>query len=140
MTTRYASALSINRLRLAVNLGETAGEREKAQPVDVDVKLFFPANPQACADDGEEFLCYDALCSEIIQFTSSREFRLIEFLTLEMYALVKQHVAKKLPGVNALETRIWLRIHKCVPPVPQILGGTSFTYTDLPEGLHEQNA
>ncbi len=140
MTSRFSTALTINRLRLGVNLGEGAAEREKAQPVEVDIKLFFPEQPAACADDGQEFLCYDKLCTEIISYVETREFRLIEFLTMEIYALTKKHIANVMPGVNANDTCVWLRIHKCVPPVPAILGGTSFTYTDLPEGLHEQNA
>lgn len=140
MATHYTTMLSINQLRLSVNLGEHEGERKKAQPVDVDIHIFFPELPPACHDDGNGFLCYDKLSTEIIQFVAGKEFRLIEFLTMEIYAVVKAHITRAMGEAVGKDSRIKLKIHKCIPPVPHILNGTSFTYTDLPEGLHAGNA
>lgn len=139
MNSSYPAVLSVNKLRLSVRLGEHAAERERPQPVEISLRFYFPELPPACGDDGDLFLCYDKIAQEIINYTCSREFRLIEYLTMEIYALVKEHLAVSLPETLRNDTRIWLMTHKCIPPVPAILGGTSFTYTDLPEGLHAGN-
>lgn len=125
----YAAALGIHRLRLSVKLGLEEGERLKAQPVEIDVRFYFPKLPAACKTDEGDFLCYDDICAAITECVTRREFKLIEYLALEIFNLVRGQVKDD-------TVKIGIRLLKCVPPVPNMLGGASFTYSDLPPGAN----
>lgn len=128
----YSSCLSINRLRLSVKIGHQPGERIKAQPLEVEIRFYFPTLPAACFDDDGDFICYDEVCQAVQNLTKEKEFRLIEYLAMELHKTIRRNITKQ--GITRSDAiKIWLRLHKCVPPVPYMLDGASFTYTDLPQ-------
>ena len=128
----YSTSLAINRLRLSVKLGVTAGEQSKLQPVELDIRFYFAQLPGSCDNDGNEFLCYDKLSQAIMQLVDGREFRLIEYLTMEIYREIRRHVETRYKGDWFKHMAVWIRLNKCAVPLPHVLGGTSFTYCDLP--------
>lgn len=120
----YTSCLSINRIRLSARLGCEKEERATPQCVEVDVKLYYPALPVASMKDKGDFACYDKLSRSIQKLCDEKEFRLIEFLGHEIYRKVRKDVPE--------EIKIQVKITKCSLPVSFVLGGASFSYSDLP--------
>lgn len=129
--THYPTVLTIDRLRLSVRLGAEAGEREKPQPVEVEVRLYFPQHPPGAeADESTDFICYDAICNAMMERVKGQEFRLIEYLTMALHETVRTELERELDKPQAV--RVWIRLCKCNPPVPYLLGGAAMTYSDLP--------
>lgn len=130
--SHYPSILTINRLRLSVNLGAGVAEREKPQPLEVDLRFYFPDPPACTADDSrDDFICYDQICQAILDFTGKDEFRLIEYLGTQIHAVVRKDLLRQ-AGAQAEAIKVWVKLHKCVPPVPYMLGGAEYIYSDLP--------
>ncbi|HEU5047872.1 MAG TPA: dihydroneopterin aldolase [Rickettsiales bacterium] len=124
MTNSYTSCLSINKMRLSVRLGYEKEERALAQSVDVDIKLYYPGLTEACRSDDGDYSCYDKLSRKIQQLCESKEFRLIEYLCTEIYNTAR--------GELAQDIKIRVTVTKCGLPVGFVLGGASFSHTDLP--------
>lgn len=120
----YTNCLRIHRIRLGVRLGYSAEERLQQQPVEVDVSFFFPALGEPSHKDEGDFICYDKISRALEAACKEREFRLIEYLAMELYHIIRQRVAD--------EVRISIRLTKCQIPVAFVQGGASFTYSDLP--------
>lgn len=120
----YTNCLRVHRIALAVRLGFGKEERVTPQPVEVDVSFFFPAVTEASKSDNGDFICYDKLSHAFKDLCADREFKLIEFLCMELYQVAR----KAAPP----EVKITLRLTKCEVPVEFIHGGASFTYTDIP--------
>ncbi len=120
----YNNCLSINRIRLSVRLGCEKQERATPQSVEVGVKLYYTALTSASLKDKGDFACYDKISRLIQELCEKDEFRLIEHLGYEIY--------RKIRGSLAQEIRIWVKVTKCGLPVGFVLGGASFSYTDLP--------
>ncbi|GEM_PF-710420 len=129
----YQSILTINRLRLSVNLGAGEAERAKPQPLEVDIRLYFSKAPACTQDDSRnDFICYDQICTAIVEYTAKSEFRLIEYLATQLHALVRQDLNRQVGQAESESVKIWLRLHKCIPPVPYMLGGAEYIISDLP--------
>lgn len=60
--------------------GANPGERDRAQPIDVDVSLRLDITPAAASDDLARTLDYAALFTTCQQVVSKRSFRLLETL------------------------------------------------------------
>jgi dihydroneopterin aldolase len=120
----YKSVLNINKLRINIHLGWSRDERETRQDVDVYIKFFFNRLPKACITDNlEETICYDKLAKQITSYTEAKQFKLIEALCYQLYNLIRQTTSN--------ETKIWIKVIKCNPPIENILGSTSFVLSDL---------
>ncbi len=132
---RLPAALSLDRLRLNVHLGEHAPERGTMQAIEVSIKIYFKNMPAACRDDCGQFLCYGKLSEAIENVVHGREYRLIEFLACKIYDVMRTHIIASFGDEQSQDIYVWLRLHKCNPPIPQLLGGASFEYTDVPSGL-----
>jgi dihydroneopterin aldolase len=130
----YNSCLSINRLRLSVHLGVGEGERSKPQPIEITARLYFPELPNACHNDNAVFICYDMICSALLEYAENKEFKLIEYLTLRLTEVIKASLQAQI-GEKANHAKLWIKLHKCIPPVPYMLDGASFIYSDLPESI-----
>lgn len=126
----YPHIFSINRLHLAVHLGYYDAERKKPQPVEVTLRLYFPEAPPCARDDYAKFIDYDKLAGAIHGLAEAREFRLIEYMTMEVYDVVRRYVNEH----ASEEVKLWLRLTKLATPVPHLTGGASFTTSDLPAG------
>jgi FolB domain-containing protein len=126
----YSHIFSINRLHLAAHLGYYDAERRKPQPVEVTLRLYFPEAPPCARDDYGRFIDYDKLAAAIYGLAEAREFRLIEYMTMEVYDVVRRYVNEH----ASADVKLWLRLTKLATPVPHLTGGASFTTSDLPAG------
>lgn len=126
----YPYCFAIGRLQLAVHMGWEVPERRKPQPVDVDIRLYFPSEPACMTNDNGPFIDYDGLCNGIHTIAASQEFRLIEY----MANVVFKHVRDYVDATGNAEVRIWLSLTKAAPPVPHLMGGAAFVLSDLPYG------
>ena len=124
----YPYCFSIGRLQLAVHMGWEAPERRKPQPVDVDIRLYFPDAPPCAEDDNGSFIDYDGLCTGIHTIVGSMEFRLIEYMATYLY----KHVRAYVDETGNTQVKIWLSLTKAAPPVPHLMGGAGFITSDLP--------
>lgn len=116
------SHLEINNLRIKVKIGNSKEERLKPQDVEISLKIYFNILPNACKTDLiDDTICYDKICREITLLSESREFKLIEYFTYQIYQLLKQHISND----------ISLYVKKIMPPISNLLGGTSFAISDL---------
>ncbi len=134
----YCATLAIHRLRLMVNLGRWDDERAERQPIEVTVKLHFPSLPEAYyTDDNDDVFCYDNLATDIKTFVADRQFNLIEYLTQELHKLTRANIVTQRGEDYAAGVWVTVHLNKCDPPIDGLMGGSSFTFTDLPEGLYE---
>lgn len=124
MTEHYSSVLILERLKAQVHLGVGPEERRKAQEVAIDVRFYLPQPPPAAKTDNGEYICYHDISAQIHALCVRQEYRLIEFLTHEIYRLLR----KETPA----EVKLWVKLHKLRILLPYVEGGTSYTFTDLP--------
>ncbi len=120
----YTSCLRVNRVRLDVALGCEPEERANPQAVEVNVAFFFPEVTNASYKDSGDFVCYGKLSFALQKMCEGKEFRLIEYLGMEMYQVAR--------NTTPLEVKITLTLTKCDVPVDFVHGGASFSYTDVP--------
>lgn len=113
-------------MRLSVRLGCEKEERRTPQSVEVDIRLYYPVLSTASLKDEGDFACYDKISRLVLDLCSKKEFRLVEYLCTEIYHKIRPTLEKNI--------RIFVKITKCSLPVGFVLGGASFSYTDLPPG------
>lgn len=134
MNATYPVCLTLHRLHLSVNLGRWDDERARLQPVEISIKFFFPAPPEACTDDTAEVFCYDDLSADLARFVEKKNFLHIEYLTVQLFEAVRANMHRQM-GSAYDDVKVWVRLHKIGAPIPALTGGASFVYTDLPEGV-----
>jgi dihydroneopterin aldolase len=116
------SFLSINDLKLSVNLGWTAEERAKKQIVWLNANIFFMDAPKACTtDELSDTLCYATLIEQVRKKMGAKKYRLIESLTQDIYAIIKANVV--------IKTKLTVQITKH-PQIKGLTGGVIFSYGD----------
>ncbi len=120
----YNNVLRVNRIRLGVRLGCEKEERAQAQHVEVDLAFYSPALAEPSHADKGDFICYDKLSHALEAMCKGKEFRLIEYLCLQIY--------DKARSMAPADVKISVCVTKCQIPVSFVLGGASFSYTDLP--------
>lgn len=123
-TPSYNNVLRVNRIRLGVRLGCEKEERAQAQHVEVDLAFYAPELAEPSLADKGDFICYDKISNALDAMCKGKEFRLIEYLCVEMF--------NKVRSMAPQEVKIALTVTKCQIPVSFVLGGASFSYTDLP--------
>lgn len=124
MPVAYTSCVRVSRVRLDVHLGFGDEERSVKQAIEVDVAFYFPALTEASYTDKGDFVCYDKISRAFKQLCEERQFNLIEYLGKELYNVARSSTPP--------EVKITLRLNKCKILLPFVLGGASFSYTDLP--------
>lgn len=129
LTQPYPFCLSINQLALPVRLGVTERERAHPQTVYADVRLYYPAEPEASRHDATGYQCYDALCQSMLALVQEKPIELIEFLVGALYRCLRAQIPR--------EVKIRVTLHKPLPEslVGYQVQGASVEYTDLLEGL-----
>jgi FolB domain-containing protein len=120
----YNNVLRVNRIRLSVRLGYEKEERVQAQHVEVDLAFFFPSLTEPNLSDKGDFICYDIISHALKTMCESKEFHLIEYLCMQMYEMLRARVTP--------EVKIALKLTKCQVPIPFVLAGASFSYSDVP--------
>ena len=123
---QYASFLSINKLVQKVRLGISKEERSIPQEISLDLRLYLPNALSSFNDDNGEYVCYNNISEKVVALCKAKEYRLIEFLGLEIYRMIRTETKS--------EIKIWLTLNKTKILLDYVEGGTSFTYTDLPYG------
>ncbi|MDF3048329.1 MAG: dihydroneopterin aldolase [Candidatus Midichloriaceae bacterium] len=119
------SKLVIADLRLWVHLG--CGEEEKLHPqmVSFDIEVLFKNPPKAIANDClEDTICYAKLVQEVKAVCAGGRFNLVERLTGDVHASIKNYIANQ----KCLVESINVTVCKISPPVPDVHGGVFFTY------------
>ena len=112
--------LEVQELSLQVRLGCTREERSIPQEVRLGIQIEFHERPPACETDKlSDTICYAEICNALVKTTSNKEFQTIEYLTVVC--------AKEISGWIDGRAKAVVRVHKVKPPVPQLLGGVSFS-------------
>ncbi len=122
-TSRYHS-LRISEFSLQVRLGCSQEERARAQEVRVSVEFRFVSPPQGINSDRlEDTICYARVCQSIRNLTDGREFALLEKLASDLMSIL-QEFSKGIALVA-------LTVHKVLPPVEGLRGGTVYRIGDF---------
>lgn len=129
--THYPYTLLVEKLRLPVRIGMTEAERIKPRAVDVCLRFHFTTPPAGCADESGAFVCYGLVAEAIRKVAAAQEYKLIEFLTMQIYHAVRADMQAQW-GAAADAVKLWLRVQKVETPLADICGGASFVYSDLP--------
>lgn len=104
LTNNIASSLSLEKFRLNLHLGVTEKERSLLQPVWVSLTLEFQELPEMCfTDQLDTRYCYHHLSNEIIAFCEGKSFHLLEYLTYQLYQLVRARIDSKVAVSLTLE-------------------------------------
>ena|SRR5690348_6474512 len=120
--TSITTSIFLHKLELSVYLGWPEAERLNKQIIFIDIELKFPEPPKAClTDDLVDTFSYETLCNLIEQHVSLKTYRLIEYLGLDIYQLIKN----ALP--NPMFVNLWVTKK---PPIIHLTGGVSFHYGD----------
>lgn len=103
----------IRGLRVETRIGWTDEERAEPQTVLVDLDVGIDASAPARSDDLADTVDYGAVISEVAQYVSEREERLLERLAAEVAGIVSA-----MNGVKSVS----VEIAKEVVPVPEEVG------------------
>src|SRR5262249_5346767 len=117
-------------LRYQAHLGFYDDERAGLQPVEISLRLYFPGQPDWAGDDHAAFIDYARMVKLYKDAIEGKEFRLIEYMGQEMFALTRRF----LDAHNGGEVKLWMRLTKCAPPIEAVKGGASYIHSDLPPG------
>lgn len=119
---KIKTELSIHDLEMSVYLGWSEVEREKKQIIFLSINISFPNIPIACKNDNlSDTICYSSLIKFIRNRIAERKFRLVEYLTQEIYIyiLIRQKIS------------IPAKVRVCLTKKPKIQGlinGACFNY------------
>ncbi len=120
----FASVISLNDLKILINLGVSKKERSKEQEVNISFKFFFLDKPEGCVTDNiKDTICYHQISDIINNFCKEKEFNLLERLCISLFNTIRPEIHESV--------KIWIQIEKCNPPIKNLNGTTSFEYTDL---------
>ena len=126
--THYAHVLSVSRLELEAFVGFHTAERVKKQTIEVSFRLYFPYALPCNLDDNANFFDYGQLADLLRQFVAERKFNIIEYMTMQMFAYLRQEIDR----MGGSEAKLWLQLNKINAPVPGLKDGASFFHSDLP--------
>ena len=117
--------LKICDLRTQVFLGVGSQEILHAQEISINFVLHYNNPPQGCYNDNiNDTICYDKLCSLILNISSSKNYRLIEHLAYNISENIKSSLISDYPSIV---NNFKVEIIKLNPPIPQIKQGARFS-------------
>ena len=126
MGNNMVSELRIIDLRLWVHLGCSTEERANPQAVSVDVVIPFVQLPKgAYTDKLEDSVCYRRMIELIQDIVKTKEFNLVESLTLTIHQLLTSYLVT----TDYHDLALKVIVKKLSPPIPNLYGGVSFTYS-----------
>ena len=118
--------LCISDLRLWLHLGCSPEEQHHPQPVRIDLQLDFPFTPAGVKTDNlKEACCYREIVELIKRVCTNRHFHLIEYVAGTLYESIQKDLLSQHPFYVDLQ----VTVTKLAPPVPEVHGGVSFTYS-----------
>lgn len=119
----FISEITLNKLHLKLFIGITEEEQNIKQDVYIYVKLKQNKLPTACiTDDIKGTICYSQIAEKINKFCEGKKFNLIEFLSFQLYNIIKDIVKD--------EYKVWLKVEKVKPPIENLLDGAHFTISE----------
>lgn len=90
-----ALIINLHKLQVKTRLGFAEEERNKLQTITCDLSITMPKLPEAADDDQTpDYICYAKLADIIANHCKNREFRLLEYLSNELYKLLKEKLPK----------------------------------------------
>ncbi len=120
----FSSVISLNDLRVYINLGVGEDERKNPQEVNISFRFFSKQPPNGfVTDDIKDTVCYHEISNAIKNYCEKKEFKLLEYLCNGLYKEVRATIPYTM--------RIWVKAEKCNPPIDNLMGSTSFEYTDM---------
>lgn len=119
---------TVERIEMMAHLGYYDDERAKRQPIEITFRLYFPEAPECFGNDFGKFIDYQKIIAIMDSMIVEREYRLIEFLTHELYHVIRNY----LDAHKAADVKVWIAVTKLKPDIPQMQGGAKFIYSDLP--------
>ena len=123
-----ACRLSVCDLRIWVSLGCSIEEQANPQLVAVDLHVDFTTPPQGLLTDSlDDTVCYRQLADRVKALCdpTQRSFHLIE----HMAWVIHQALAQSLKERPETIANLTVNVHKVAPPLPDVYGGTHFTYS-----------
>lgn len=124
----YSSMFTVEKITMMANLGFYDHERAHRQPIEVTFRFYFPGTPDCFGNDFGKFVDYQKILEQLDVMIREKEYRMIEFLTQEIYQMIRDYIDKS----DAAEAKVWVALTKLKPDVPLMQGGAKFIYTDLP--------
>jgi FolB domain-containing protein len=128
------SQLNIRDLRSNVILGVKPKERSESQEISINIKIDYASLPKGCVDDNvKHTICYDELCSIVIEVSKNKSYKLIEHMSFVILESIKEffHHAKKEIKYN----EIAIEVIKLSPPIFALKNGASFIITEKIEKI-----
>lgn len=129
----FSACTALHDLRISIHLGVGDEERAKPQDILVSVRCYSNQALGSYTDDEGGYICYGALSEVLRSYLTSQPFRLIEYIGLQCFERIRASIKEQIGESAAESIAVWVHIHKLTPPVESLEGGSSFTYTDLPE-------
>ncbi len=116
-----SGVLYIKDLVIPIHIGVTDGERKVPQDISIDLELHFLEIPKGCTTDRiEDTFCYEKLCGELNTLLKSKEFNLVERLTLDIFTFIEKKQVfsdinisiKKRPKIDGLNGHISMELSR----------------------------
>ncbi|MFZ4125368.1 MAG: hypothetical protein ACOYJ2_04780, partial [Rickettsiales bacterium] len=74
------------------------------------------------------FIDYEVTTRVLKELVDGQEFRLIEYMAMQCYEALRRATDE----LSGPDVKLWVHLHKVAAPIPNLQGGTAFTYSDLP--------
>ncbi len=128
LSSHYGSMFTVERIEMMAHLGYYDDERARRQPVEITFRLYFPKAPECFGNDTGKFIDYQKVIVLFEEMIITREYRLIEYLTHQLYQVLREFLDVR----GEQEVKIWMAVTKLKPDIPQMQGGAKYIYCDLP--------
>ncbi len=121
-----SSNITISDLRLWLHLGCSEQEKHHRQCVSFNININFSSFPKgAISDDIKDTFCYGGATKLIKKNIEDKKFNLIEHLAATVHNILKNSLKEQNFSADLSVTVV-----KLSPPVKDIHGGVSFTYSE----------
>ncbi|MFM7069209.1 MAG: dihydroneopterin aldolase [Actinomycetes bacterium] len=115
--------IELRGLRIVATVGVLPEERERAQPLELDLDLAVDLSDAGLTDDLADTVDYGAVCATAESVVVTSEPLLLESLA--------EHVAAAVLGLDERITAVTVAVRKLRPPVPQHLATSGVRVTRI---------
>lgn len=115
--------IKIEKLQIQTKLGFFAEERKHIQTIECDISVeYFPLPGSIEDDNSDDYICYAELAEIINNYCKDKEFKLLEYLTNQIYKILKNKLGKN--------NKLSLKIKKLTPQMNYKLDSASCEIAD----------
>ncbi len=115
---------SLNNLVIPIYLGVIKEERKRQQKISITFKIFQQADKNFCYNDNSnEYICYAKLAEIIERFCQENEFKLLEYLCVQIHKLIKSEIG--------ISTPLYVAVEKLDPKIPSSQCTAKCEFSDL---------